>query len=130
VNALREAWFAEDFPGLELGDHLAEARELAGMLGAQVLAVIDAGTPVAYTQVERLHRTGEIAQVYVRRDHRGRGLGTALTYAATEALREVDELWIVADDEGRPKQLYRRLGFSPAWTAVKALRLPPAASVR
>jgi ribosomal protein S18 acetylase RimI-like enzyme len=124
VNALREAWFAEDFPGLELGDHLAEGREVAGILGAQVLAVMDAGTPVAYTQVERLHRSGEIAHVYVRRDHRGRGLGAALTCAAIEALRDVDELWIVADDEGRPKHLYSRLGFRPAWTAFEMLRLP------
>jgi ribosomal protein S18 acetylase RimI-like enzyme len=130
VNALRVAWFAEDFPALELGEHLAEAREVAGLLNAQILAVMDAGTPVAYAQVERLDRSGEITQVYVRRDHRGRGIGTALTCAAIEALRDVDELWIVADDEGRPKQLYRRLGFSPAWTAVEALRLPPAASVR
>jgi GNAT superfamily N-acetyltransferase len=85
---------------------------------------MDAGAPVAYAQVERVNRSAEIAQVYVRRDHRGRGLGTALTCAAIEAVRDVDELWIVADDEGRPKQLYSRLGFSPAWTAVQMLRLP------
>jgi hypothetical protein len=43
-------------------------------------------------------------------------------------VRDVDELWIVADDEGRPKQLYSRLGFSPAWTAVQMLRLPDRSS--
>lgn len=124
VKALRVEWTAEDFPDLELGDHLAEARDVAGILGAQILAVMDAGTPVAYAQVELMNRSAEITQVYVRRDHRGRGLGTALTCAAIEAVRDVDELWIVADDEGRPKQLYSRLGFSPAWTAVEMLRLP------
>lgn len=124
VNALRVAWTSEDFPDLELGNYLAEAREVAGILGAQIVAVMDAGTPVAYAQVVRLSRSAEIAQVYVRRDHRGRGLGTALTCAAIEAVRDADELWIVADDEGWPKQLYSRLGFSPAWTAVEMLRLP------
>ena len=32
-------------------------------------------------------------------------------------------LW-PASREGRPKQLYGRLGFRPAWTAIQALRLP------
>jgi predicted GNAT family acetyltransferase len=124
VNALRTAWFAEDFPDLELGDHLAEAREVARIFSARVLAVMDAGTPVAYAQVECMDRSGEISQVYVRPDHRGRGLGTALTCTAIEAVRDVDELWIVANDEGRPKQLYSRLGFRPVWTTVEMLRPP------
>jgi hypothetical protein len=34
---------------------------------------------------------------------------------------EADELWIVADDAGRPKRLYGRLGFRLAWTAIQAL---------
>jgi GNAT superfamily N-acetyltransferase len=124
VNALRVAWTGEDFPDLELGDYLTEAREVAGILDARVLAVMEAGAPVAFAQVERVDRSVEITQVYVHRDHRGRGLGTALTCAAIEAVRDVDELWIVADDEGRPKQLYSRLGFRPAWTKVECLRLP------
>jgi hypothetical protein len=50
--------------------------------------------------------------------------GTALTGAAITGAGDVEDLWIVADDEGRPKQLYGRLGFRPAWTAIQALRLP------
>ena len=56
--------------------------------------------------------------------YRGKGLGTALTGAAISNAGDVEDLWIVADDEGRPKQLYGRLGFRPAWTAIQALRLP------
>jgi hypothetical protein len=33
VNSLRTAWFAEDFPDWQFGDHLAEGREVAGILG-------------------------------------------------------------------------------------------------
>jgi hypothetical protein len=51
-------------------------------------------------------------------------LGTALTGAAISNAGDVEDLWIVADDEGRPKQLYSRLGFRPAWTAIQALSLP------
>jgi ribosomal protein S18 acetylase RimI-like enzyme len=60
----------------------------------------------------------------VRPDRRGRGLGTALTSAAIEAAAGADDVLIVADDQGRPKELYARLGFRPAWTAMELLRLP------
>jgi GNAT superfamily N-acetyltransferase len=62
--------------------------------------------------------------VYVRADGRGRGLGTALTWAAIDAAGDVDDLWIVADDEGPPKALYERLGFRSVWTMVQLLRPP------
>jgi ribosomal protein S18 acetylase RimI-like enzyme len=124
VRPLRIGWFAEDFPEAQLGDHLAEAREVGLILGARIFAVMDGEDPVAYTQLEHLGRSAEITQVYVRPDHRGRGIGTALTAAAIDAAGDVDELWIVADDEGRPKRLYARLGFRPAWTMVEFLRLP------
>ena len=60
----------------------------------------------------------------MRPEHRGDGRGTALTRAAIEAAGDVDELWIVADDEDRPKHLYARHGFSPAWTSTEFLRAP------
>jgi ribosomal protein S18 acetylase RimI-like enzyme len=66
----------------------------------------------------------EIAQVYVHPEHRGGGLGTALTRAAITAAGPVSDLWIVADDEDRPKELYTRLGFRPAWTCMEFTRWP------
>ncbi len=128
MNELRMAWHAEDFPGQKLGDHLAEAREAAALLGARVFAVLEGDAPVAFTQLEWIGRSVEVAQVYVRPERRGRGLGTALTGAAIGAAEDADEVWIVADDEGRPKELYSRLGFRPVWTAVELLRLPEAPS--
>jgi GNAT superfamily N-acetyltransferase len=124
VNKLRVAWLREEFPDLDLGGHLEDAREVAGLHGAQVLAVFEGPDPVGYAQVERLDRSAEVAQVYVRRDRRGRGLGTALTRAGIESAGDVDDLWIVGDDEGRPKHLYARLGFRPKWRMVEVLRLP------
>jgi ribosomal protein S18 acetylase RimI-like enzyme len=124
VLPLRLGWFEEDFPEAQLGTHLAEAREVHLLFGARIFAVLDGGEPVGYAQLEHLGRSAEIAQVYVRADHRGRGLGTALTGAAIDAAGDIDELWIVADDEGRPKRLYERLGFRSVWTMVELLRLP------
>jgi predicted GNAT family acetyltransferase len=124
VRDLRVAWHREELRNVELGGHLDEAREVAALHGARVLAVREHGRPVAYAQLERRDGSAEVGQVYVHPDHRGRGLGTALTRAAIEAAGDVHDLWIVADDEGRPKQMYGRLGFRPQWRAVQALRLP------
>jgi hypothetical protein len=38
--------------------------------------------------------------------------------------RAVEHLWICADDEDRPKQLYTRLGFRPVLTTTEYARLP------
>jgi ribosomal protein S18 acetylase RimI-like enzyme len=126
VASLREAWQEEDFPGVDQGDFHAQARELALARGVQVLAVIEGGEPLAFAQLERVGDAAEVTQVFVHPEHRGGGRGTALTRAAVEVAGDVPDLWIVADDEDRPKELYRRLGFRPAWTALELLRVPGA----
>ncbi len=80
--------------------------------------------PVAFAQLERVGAAAEIAGVYVHPEHRGGGLGTALTRAAIEAAGSVRDLWIGADDEDRPKELYARLGFRPVWTVMEFTRVP------
>lgn len=124
VHGLRIAWHREDFPTLDPSDYLGQARTVAERLGSRVLAVLERGEPIAFAQVDRIGRAAEVAQVFVRADRRGRGIGTAVTRAAIAAAADADEVWIVADDEGRPKQLYKRLGFRPAWTATEFVRLP------
>jgi hypothetical protein len=47
-----------------------------------------------------------------------------MTRAAIAAAGDVHDLWIVADDEDRPKELYARLGFRPAWTTLELTRWP------
>lgn len=124
VRDLRVAWHLEDFPDQDPTAHYAEARDVALRRHAQVLAVLESGTPVAFAQLERDGDAAEITQVYVHPECRGDGRGTAITRAAINAAGDVRDLWIIADDEDRPKQLYARLGFRPAWTAMEFLRLP------
>lgn len=124
VRDLRAAWFLEDFPDLDGSEYQAQARALAHRRDVQVLAVHEGGAPVAFAQLERDGAAAEISQVYVHPDYRGGGRGTAMTRAAIGAAGDVRDLWIVADDDGRPKQLYARLGFRPAWTAMQFTRLP------
>jgi len=124
VSDLRDAWHREDFPDQDPTAYHAEAREVAMRREVRVLTVREGGVPIAFAQLEREGTAAEVTQVYVHPDHRGGGRGTAMTRAAIEAAGDVRDLWIVADDEDRPKELYARLGFRPAWTTMEITRLP------
>jgi GNAT superfamily N-acetyltransferase len=124
VRDLRVAWHLEDFPDQDATAHYAEARNVSPRRDAQILAVLETDAPVAFAQLERDGDAAEITQVYVQPEYRGHGHGTAITREAISAAADVRDLWIVADDEDRPKQLYARLGFRPAWTAMEFLLLP------
>lgn len=123
VRDLRVAWHLEDFPNLDTRDYLDNAREVAMAREVRVIAPIEGGEPVGFAQLERIGGAAEVTQVYVRPEHRGGGRGTAITRAAIEAAGDAGELWIVADDEGRPKELYARLGFRPVWTSMEFVRV-------
>jgi GNAT superfamily N-acetyltransferase len=124
VLGLRLAWHGEDFADLDSRDYLDNARDVAMTRDVRVIAPIEEGEPLGFAQLERIGEAAEVTQVYVRPDRRGGGRGTAITRAAIEAAGDVDDLWIAADDEGRPKELYARLGFRPAWTSYEFLRAP------
>jgi ribosomal protein S18 acetylase RimI-like enzyme len=80
--------------------------------------------PIAFAQLQHDGDGAEITQVYVDPRYRGGGRGTAMTRAAIAAAGDVRDLWIVADDEDRPKELYARLGFRTAWTTMELTRWP------
>lgn len=126
VEALRREWHEEDFPEVDPGSFPAQAREVALSRGARVLAVREDGAPVAYAQLDGTGAAVEVGEVFVTRARRGRGLGTAVTGAAIAAAVAggAADVWICADDEGRAKFVYERLGFRPVWWTSQFLRLP------
>jgi ribosomal protein S18 acetylase RimI-like enzyme len=124
VHALRVAWHGEDSPDQSAGGYHEQARAVALSRDVRVLAVHEGDRPIAFAQLECDGDSAEITQVFVHPDHRGAGRGTAMTRAAIEAAGDVRDLWIVADDEDRPKELYARLGFRPVWIAMEATRWP------
>ena len=124
VHELRLAWYGEDFSDASAVSYFEHAREVAMSRNVRILAVHDADRPIAFAQLERAGDSAEITQVFVHADYRGAGRGTAMTRAAIEAAGDVRDLWIAADDEDRPKELYARLGFRPAWTAMEVTRWP------
>jgi len=119
VHNLRVAGHLEDFPDQRDSSYHAQAREVAMALGVQVLAIREGSESVAFAQLQRAGGTAEISEVYVLPDYRGSGRGTAMTAAAIRAAGTAGDLWICADDEDRPKELYARLGFRPAWTTME-----------
>ncbi len=128
TEPLRVAWHNEDFPGVPPDRHLEDERELAGRRGDRILAVVEAGNAVGFSQLLTSGTAAEVTDVYVDSVHRGAGIGTALTLGAIELAAGAQDLWILADDEDRPKELYKRLGFRPVWCFMRFLRLPHARS--
>jgi ribosomal protein S18 acetylase RimI-like enzyme len=125
VVDLRREWNAEDFPDIDQESHIETAKGVSMTRGVRVLASLEDGVAVGFAQIEFIGGDAEITHVFVSAAHRGSGRGTAITRAAIEAaVNDVDHLWIIADDEDRPKELYRRLGFRPAWVGTEFLRLP------
>jgi ribosomal protein S18 acetylase RimI-like enzyme len=129
VLDLRLEWHREDPGGTSEDEHERHVRtagkEVALSHGARVLAVCEGGTPIAFAQLERVGDAAEVSQVYVHRERRSRGLGTAVTTAAIAAAGDVEGLWITADDADRAKHLYARLGFRPVWTSMEFLLVAP-----
>jgi ribosomal protein S18 acetylase RimI-like enzyme len=123
VDDLRLAWHLEEDDGSEYEQFKVAAREVSMTRDVRLLAVREGERPIAFAQLEWAGSGAEITQVYVHPDYRGGGRGTAMTRAAILAARDAEDLWIVADDEDRPKQLYSRLGFRPAWTSMEYLRV-------
>lgn len=123
VDELRLAWHLEEDDGSEYELFKLAAREVSMTRDVRVLAVREGQRPIAFAQIEWEGSGAEITQVYVHPERRGGGRGTAMTRAAILAAGDAEHLWIVADDEDRPKQLYARLGFRAAWTSMECLRI-------
>jgi len=126
VRELRDMWHREDF-----GEHTetetfhAQAREVAELADVRVIAAIDEGGPTGFAQVETHDAGSEVAQVFVRPECRGAGLGAALTARAVRAGADAaPDVWICAERDDRPRRLYERLGFRMVVETGVAI-LPP-----
>jgi GNAT superfamily N-acetyltransferase len=124
IEHLRTIWHCEDFPDQDASGFFDQAREVASIRRARVLAMHEGGMPVAFTQFVRDGAVAEITHVYVHPEYRGGGRGETITRAAMDAAGDVEDLWICADDEDWPKEMYARLGFRPVWRSMQFTRLP------
>jgi GNAT superfamily N-acetyltransferase len=98
-------------------------RQLVAMRAALAAAVPAArffvgcvdGADAAVTTLYSDGATAQVEDVATLRDYRRRGLARATVSAAIDAALEMghDFVFIVADDDDWPKELYGRLGFDP-----------------
>jgi ribosomal protein S18 acetylase RimI-like enzyme len=103
---------AELFAGKQLIGRLMEARFFAVRVGGEV---------VTYTDLYQDGPEAQVEDVGTLPGHRGRGYATAVVLAAIHTARErgAEFVFLVADREDWPKELYRRLGFDELGYYVK-----------
>jgi len=85
------------------------------LLHERYFAAFDGDNVCAYAKLRHRGGVAQVEDVVVLPEQRGTGLGRLVTTAALVAGMELDPelLFIVADDDDWPKELYARLGFDP-----------------
>jgi ribosomal protein S18 acetylase RimI-like enzyme len=103
-------------------------RRIGELLGERCFAAYDGDAVCAYAKLRHRDGVAQVEDVAVAPEHRGAGLGRLVTSAALAAglALEPELLFIVADEEDWPRELYARLGFEPAGRIRGFLRPPPA----
>jgi ribosomal protein S18 acetylase RimI-like enzyme len=88
---------------------------------ARFFAVRVAGEVVSYTDLYQDGADAQVEDVGTLPEHRGRGYATAVVTAAIAAARAdgAEFVFLVADLEDWPKELYRKLGFDELGYFVK-----------
>lgn len=123
--------FMRDEPGTAAPEArrqvMAHNRRIGEHLGERCFAAYAGDEVCAYAKLRHRDGVAQVEDVVVLPEHRGAGLGRLVTSAALTAglALEPELLFIVADDEDWPKELYARLGFEPAGRIRGYLRPPP-----
>ena len=80
----------------------------------QFAAFVD-GEPVSSCELYSDGDTGQIEGVLTLEEHRNRGLGVAIVLLALQEAKKTghDMVFLIAEDDDWPKELYTKLGFDP-----------------
>ena len=98
---------------------------LADRASARFFVARSEGEIVAIAELYPQADVAQVEAVYTLEGYRGRGFGRAVVLAASNAARDAGAglVFLDADDEDWPKELYRKLGFDELrrfWSLVKA----------
>ena len=124
VRPLRREWLAADGLPDDFDGEGADARKPGSLV--HLVARDAAGDPAAYLALRVEAEDAEVEDLYCSPRQRGRGLATALLGTAVARVRGagVEHVWVVADDEDWPRELYERLGFATVWVHHDMVRRP------
>ena len=116
LRRVREAIIREwqpDEDGETIDQIIAADYTLWRAANARSFGVVEGGEVVSSAELFTDGRTAQIEEVQTLPSHRGRGFAKqVVTRAVAEALASNHEfVFLVADGEAWPKELYRRLGF-------------------
>jgi ribosomal protein S18 acetylase RimI-like enzyme len=106
----------------EVMAQLFAGKELIGRrVRARYFAIVLDGEVVSYTDLYQDGADAQIEDVGTLREHRDRGYASSVVLAAIEVARAdgAEFVFLVADLEDWPKELYRRLGFDELGYFVK-----------
>lgn len=110
-------WYGEDeLDPRALAQLVDFSRRESRACGDRLLGVRSSdGRLVAVSKLRGDGRTAQVEDVYTTPEARGRGFGRALVTRAVELARDAghDLIFITADDNDWPKELYARIGFRP-----------------
>ena len=106
----------------EIMAQLFAGKELIGRrVQARFFTVVVDGEVVSYTDLYQDGTEAQVEDVGTLHEHRGRGYASAVVLAAIAEARKhgAEFVFLVADYEDWPKELYRRLGFDELGYYVK-----------
>ena len=134
VHAAEER-ILRDEPGTTVPEARAQVmqhnRHIGELLGERCFAAYDGDAVCAYAKLRYREGVAQVEDVAVLPEHRGAGLGRLVTSAALAAglALKPELMFIVADEEDWPKELYARLGFTVSGSTRGFLRPPPSEGV-
>ena len=101
----------------------AGKHRIAQRVGVRFFALREDGEVVSYSDLYQDGADAQVEDVGTLPEHRGHGYATAVVLAAIEAARAdgAEFVFLLADLDDWPKQLYGRLGFDELGYFVKAI---------
>jgi predicted GNAT family acetyltransferase len=122
-RTMAESSFATDDDVLEQMMRAREA-ERRGADAVHWIGGFAGGEPAGHTIVYKAGELAQVEHVVTLSALRGRGVARAMVSLATHLTAEADLVWLAADDDDWPKELYVKLGFRPIGRTVVLTRLP------